>query len=232
VFAENQLTSITIPNNVIEIGDYAFFGNQLTSITIPNSVIEIGDYAFSGNQLTSVSIPASVAIIGPGSFVGNVELTAIDVSADNTNFSSVDGVLYNKNSTALLQWPEGKGGVSIPSSVAFIGKVAFLGNQLTTIVIPDNVTFIGDGAFKSNNLTSVSFPDSVKVIGSEAFANNDITTITIGADVELSGSSLERNFDRKYNTSTRSWDYYGYGFGKAAGTYTKRGNDWLKQPQQ
>jgi hypothetical protein len=48
-FADNQLTSVTIPNSVIGIGPGAFYQNQLTSVTIPNSVTSIGDGAFDAN---------------------------------------------------------------------------------------------------------------------------------------------------------------------------------------
>jgi len=49
-FAEKQLTSVTIPNGVIIIGEGAFYGNQLTSVTIPNSVTVVGNWAFSDNK--------------------------------------------------------------------------------------------------------------------------------------------------------------------------------------
>ncbi len=60
------LTSITIPNSVTSIGNYAFSGcSGLTSITIPNSVTSIGEYAFSWCwSLESVTIGTGVLSIG------------------------------------------------------------------------------------------------------------------------------------------------------------------------
>ena len=143
-----SLKSITIPNSVIEIGSSAFSGcSSLTSITIPNSVTEIGVYAFKGcTSLTSITIPNSVTNIGDSTFWGCSSLTAIYVAVDNKNYTSVNGVLFNKDKTALICYPAGKTDKSynITNSVTSIGDYAFNGcSSLTSITIPDSVTSIG-----------------------------------------------------------------------------------------
>jgi len=65
-----NLTSITIPNSVTSIGNYAFYYSGLTNLTIGNSVTTIWDYAFYGCRLTSVTIPNSVTTIWGSAFYG------------------------------------------------------------------------------------------------------------------------------------------------------------------
>ena len=118
---------MTIPNSVTSIGDYAFFYCcSLPSVTIPNSVTSIGYSAFSEcSSLTSVTIPDSVTSIGGSAFYGCYKLENIIVDSKNANYSSIDGILYNKNATTLLFCPLPKTSVTIPNSVTSIGDDAF-----------------------------------------------------------------------------------------------------------
>ena len=67
-FADNALTSVTIPDSVTSIGIATFFNNDLASVTIPNSVTSIGGLAFFSNALTSVTIPNSVTDLDDEAF--------------------------------------------------------------------------------------------------------------------------------------------------------------------
>jgi hypothetical protein len=163
----------------------------LTSITIPNGVISIGDNAFSGTSLTSVTIPNSVTSIGEGA-LATISLTAINVDAGNSAYSSQDGVLYNKAKTALIFCPNRiTGAITIPNGVTSIGYSAFFSRtSLTGVTIPNSVTTIGNSAFENcTSLTNVTM-NGVKSIGERAFWYcENITSVTIGSGVtsELGG---------------------------------------------
>ena len=192
-----SLKSITIPNSVTSIGESAFKDcTSLTSITIPDSITSIGGSAFRGcTSLTSIMIPDSVTEIGWYVFGGCTSLTAIDVEVGNNNYTSVNGVLFNKDKTELICYPIGKSDKSytIPNSATSIGDRAFYWcTSLTSITIPNGVTEIGSEAFGDcTSLTSIMIPNSVTEIGDSAFSGcASIKSITIPNSVTEIGSSV------------------------------------------
>ena len=169
------LTSLTISNSVTNIGDSAFRNcTGLTSLTIPNSVASIGDSAFYDcSSITNITIPDSVTEIGRDAFVSCDTLATINVASSNANYSSADGVLFNKGKTRLIQYPAGKDASTyrIPSSVSEIDTRAFYGcSKLSSITIPNGVTRIDRSTFeRCTNLTEISIPQTVTSIGEQAF---------------------------------------------------------------
>ena len=186
-------TAYTIPSSITRIGSDAFaYCTSLTSVTIPAGVTSIGSDAFAYcTSLASVTIPSSVTSIGDKAFSYCSGLTSVTVDAANPNYSSGDGVLFDKRQTALIQCPGGKtGSYTIPSSVTSIGDYAFSDcSGLTSVTIPSSVTSIGNYAFSNcNGLTSVTISASVTSIGERAFSScSGLTRVTIPASVTSIG---------------------------------------------
>ena len=157
----SSLTTVTIPASVTSIGYEAFYWCvSLTNVTIGNGVTNLGDSAFYGcRSLRSVTIPNSVTSVGDGVFEYCTRLTTISVDASNLSYSSVDGVLFDRSQTTLIQYPEGKtGGYAVPNGVTNIRAGAFAScTSLTNVMIPQSVTYVGDGAFEyCTSLTGIS----------------------------------------------------------------------------
>jgi hypothetical protein len=182
---------VTIPGTindlpVTSIGDSAFyFCTSLTSVTIPNSVTSIGNSAFQYcTHLTDVAIGSSVTKIGDWAFSDCYSLTTITVDALNSVYSSVDGVLFDKSQTTLIQCPEGKAGnYIVPNSVTNIGPYAFhYCTSLTTVAIPNGVTSIGRHAFtycRSLTAITVDAPNPVYSSVDGVLFNNSQTTLIL-----------------------------------------------------
>ena len=193
-YCEN-LTSVNIPNSVTSIGRGAFdetalLKNQtgvkyvdkwvvdcdedVTTVEIKDGTRSIADYAFERcTNLTNINIPNSVTFIDEGAFYNCINLSDIEVAAENENYSSIDGVLFNKDKTDLIKCPVGnlRTEYTIPDNVTSIGYCAFYEcKNLLNIIIPDSVTEMGILAFgRCDKLTNIKIPNGVTKISSELF---------------------------------------------------------------
>ena len=214
-----QLKSVTLPNNLSSISYGTFFGCfQLADIAIPTSVVSIQTLAFGQcTQLANIDIPGNVRLIGRGAFSSCQQLTKfyipknvsyigdmpfaycnnlmeIQVDPNNINYASINGVLFNKTQTKLIQYPAGKQNTSyaVPESVSALGNYAFACNAyLASVTIPDTVNNIGISAFYCcTSLTDINIPDGITSIQEGSFYNcSSLTTISIPESVIIIGDN-------------------------------------------
>lgn len=165
--------SYKIPDCVERIGGSAFQAcKSIKEIVIPDSVIALGDRAFKQCSLSHIEISDKVIEIGDNPFANCRQLKQIDVSKDNLRYTSIDGVLYDRENEHLISYPTGnmEERYIIADGTTSIGKEAFMGcYELRNVEIPESVTEIGDSAFNFCGLESIELPERITEISPYAF---------------------------------------------------------------
>ena len=163
--------------NLIEITSYK--GSE-TDLTIPS---KIDGYTVAGlvsgafencTSLVSVKIPDTVEYIDSNVFCGCSALKSIEVDANNSEYSSENGVLFNKNKDTIVAYPMGKEDTSyvVPDGVEIIDDFAFaFCYGLESIIVPDSVRYLGDAAFLfCIKLESITLGNGIANIGNTVFS--------------------------------------------------------------
>ena len=208
------------------------------AVTIPDTlngqtVRGVASNAFSGSDVTELTIPSTVTWIGmlgtnavdSPHFTASSGLTAIHISSDNPSFRSVDGVLFDKSGTTLLEYPcaRRQTAYAIPDGVKTVRDLAFYqASCLQAVSFPDSLTAIGDSAFSGcAALNRADLPFRVTSIAGAAFENCAAMTeiripnpnceiglypATIPPNAAISGydGSSAFRYAEKYNRTFRS----------------------------
>ena len=150
--ASKEEQEFTIPEEVRKIAGLAFASNYfLMEVILGDHLEEVGSYAFARcSSLSFMSLPAQTTRLGVSPFHDCTMLLEIEVDPNNPCYSSVDGVLYNKEQTQLIQYPAGLNDdvYRIPDTVQEIAENAgYDAQDLEVLVIPQSVRKIGDMAF-------------------------------------------------------------------------------------
>lgn len=176
---KDSITSLIIENGVTCIGESAFAGcSEIISVQMPDTIDYIYHHAFAGctSLIGEFPIGANVYLLQYTAFDGCTGITGLRVENSNENYTSQDGILYNKNLTELIFCPRGKSGsLTIAPTTEKIAYRAFFrctglnGN----LVIPNCVAEIGNDAFYgcSGFRGMLDLPVSITKIGESVFAN-------------------------------------------------------------
>lgn len=192
-FSSEYLNSITFDTNLAIVGDASFEYSALAGINLPNSVTVIGGDAFAEcYDLTNIDIGAGVTNIFDQAFLGCQSVLAVNVATNNPAFSSTNGVLFNKNQSALYLYPSGTFATSyaVPNTVTGIVDDAFNNSYyLDSIILDTNLQSIGSSVFQfCFSLTSISIPNSVTNLGYSIFWDDvNLTNVFVGTGVSSIG---------------------------------------------
>ncbi len=185
--------SYTVPNTVEKIGSYSFRSAKLSAVILSDNVetIDFAGFEYMAN-LEQVTVSENLTSFGESSFIGCDKLTSFIVNDNNKNYSSIDGVLYNKNQTELVRYPQAKTTdlYTIPDSVQTIGYQAFFSADIKEIEIPISVTEIMSGAFQDSSLSSIHIPDGITTIASDTFrADSKLANVSLPDSIQSIGDN-------------------------------------------
>ncbi|MBE6841738.1 MAG: leucine-rich repeat domain-containing protein [Ruminococcus sp.] len=213
VFARSVIKKVIIEADIQVIPDYCFFDAKLEEITLPKNLISIGEFAFADcDYLHEIELPESLISIGVGAFnnksfyeenQGN-GLNKITIPAGVTELkwltfavSSLEEITFLSDVVHIgdhvFAYTKLKN-ISLPDSIKSIGDYTFYGcKELTELIIPSNVTDIGEHALSSTSLTELVIPDSVTTIGNSLLSDTPITKINISSNVTCIPDGFARN---------------------------------------
>lgn len=168
----SNLEEVILEEGIEEISGRAFDAcSKVKEWKLPKSLKRIGPRAFQSIGVEEFNIPENVESIA-ATFISSTKLARINVDLNNKYFKSLDGILFDKDSTKLIKYPENRDGISyeVPNTVKTIDANAFIScKNLQEITIADSVEKIGDSAFYRSQIKNVIIPSSVKKIDSESF---------------------------------------------------------------
>ena len=192
-----RLTSVTFPSTLTNIDTAAFkrcskltsielgsegtdlvIGNEafsectlLADVKLNNGVVSIGDKAFYNTIVQEAGIPATLRSLGAYPFYSKntrKKFTGYIIDPNNPYFKSVDGCIYSKDGTTLINVPlDYQGTLTVPEGVTTIGVNAANGcGSITKIVLPSTIRVLEDFAFDGcAKVASINLPVGLTNIG-------------------------------------------------------------------
>ena len=176
-----------------------------SSLTVPEGVKEISDTAFApgacSSELKKLSLPSTVQFLFGEIFKELTSLEAVEISENNANYASSDGMIYTKNGVSLILCPQGKtGNVSVKVGTTTIWRYAFWGKlQADKIVIPEGVENIRQGNFTAyrSDVLSVQLPGTLKKIYPDLFRSAQCYSVICPAGSTADAFARSRGMEVK-----------------------------------
>lgn len=192
----SSLVTVLLPKNTVSIGKMAFAGcTSLKNLDLPDSIKSIGDYAFDNcKSLKTINLPESLETWALDPYRGCSSLTSYNISENNQKFSTVDGVVYNKDKTKLFRYPAGKTArtYTLPSTVNTVDNDAFdICTYIAEINVDSNNSVYAsvDGVVYNKKINTLYFcpigksycnvPEGVTTISYNAFENCRVYSVSL-----------------------------------------------------
>ena len=179
----SNLEEVILEEGIEEIAGRAFDAcSKVKEWKLPKSLKRIGPSAFSNISVEKFNIPENVEGIA-ATFISSSKLARINVDSNNKYFTSIDGILFDKDGTRLIKYPENRDGSSyeVPNTVKTIDANAFIScKNLQTITIADSVEKIGDSAFYDSKLKTINLGGGITNINNKPFYGTwNLTNINV-----------------------------------------------------
>ena len=219
-----KITSLVVGSNVREIGKNAFLKSDIISITLPDSLVKIGEYAFqSCKQLTAISLPAGVTEISPYMFSWCSSMESCKAAGVKTvgeyAFSNCESLKELELADGLKTIGEYAfsdckllSAIELGDGIKYVDSYAFFNcHGVETITLADSLEFIGEAAFANcHKVKTLELPTELKVLSTGAFSGcTDLEAVTIGEKVETFGSAVFSGTKLESNASTEPIFYVG-----------------------
>ncbi len=211
------ITSLMMPESLLEVGEYAFNGAKLATLVFNETITDVGDYAFADCGLTDtivLTIPGTVEYLGKGVLKGAeireltipfLGRTLEDIESENQTLSS----LFAYSSTEMFQkillekvvllagerigdsafqYCKFLNSIVLPEGLIEIGAWAFHSTAIEEIELPNTLRIIGDYAFWFLNLKKIHLSENLESLGIETFGGTEIRTVLLPDSLVSIGS--------------------------------------------